>query len=75
MNNKESTLILDKNEGYFIVQLKKDELNIIRNIVENHWLMQLNEHHTELGNLFKNNMKSWYFFNTKYFFQYNRINS
>ena len=32
MNNKESTLILDKNEGYFIVQLKKDELNIIRNI-------------------------------------------
>ena len=55
MNNKESTLILDKNEGYFIVQLKKDELNIIRNIVENHWLMQLNEHHTELGNLFKKN--------------------
>ena len=47
--------MLNKNEGFFIINLNNSELNIIRNFIEQQWIKKINDFDPKLSNIFKKN--------------------
>ena len=46
---------LNKNKGFFVINLNNSELNIIRNFIEQQWIKKINDFDPKLSNIFKKN--------------------
>ena len=55
LNNKEYYKILNKKEGYFIINIINLDLNTMRNLVEKHWIKKIEKNYPALKNIFKKN--------------------